>query len=479
MSSVYQPLASTWSPPRARAGKAATLTSEEEDFDSDDGEVQPHATSSTSSHTPAASFASSWLLHGLACVGAASLALLLLLSLQCAGVCDLSSSGRGVCAALLSASSDSSPPPPAALAASSGSSSLLTSVPLSSPASLPSSPLSLSPVSTPAGRFSSAFPLQCSWSVLRDELHYLTHSEHVELQRAVGLRPAVPEPRLLIIGMTGSVAGKERMRTALDTWLKGAVASRAVFFSDVDDSLLHMVTLPSMKGYAEFRHAQHRQLRGLRWLFNTTDPPPQPSLSPAAASDDSTPRQPPLDPDHEYVTADAIATSLRGEALRGELDWVLLCDDDTFINVPALLSLLRENTLDAQLPLMFGNVFDRVTGNKDLAFSAGGAGIIMSAVTARLLASALYTPLCPDVYLNDDSIGQCAVRLNVSNVHSALLMNGLEGMRWKTYDLTPHKHTAISWHYITDDLAQQLQQEIDRRQAVLRQCVTNSSSGKG
>ena len=329
----------------------------------------------------------------------------------------------------------------------------------SSPSPLPH------PFTLPPKTFPSSLP--CRAEVLRDELHYLTHSEHLELLRAAGLRPSVPQPSYLLVGMSGMVKGKERMRTALDTWLNDDVRSRAIFFSDMDDPALRMVTLPSLRDMWEFRFAQHRQLRGLRWLFNFTTPP---ALN---ASQQWETR----DVDHLAPVSDPVALALRDEVLRGEVQWVVLVDDDTFVNIPALLSFLRENTAASSLPLFFGNVFDRVTGAKDLAYSAAGSGIIMSVQAARMIARVIWTPVCLDVYLNDDSIGVCAVKLNITNVHTALLQNGLEGMYWKQYELKPFKQTAITWHYINDTLAREIQAEIDRREAVLRRCITTGDIG--
>ena len=429
--STYRPL--------ARSDDPSTYTAVSTG-DGHSGDLHLHASPPTSEQPRTTSL--SWLLRGgLTCAAVAGgLAMLLLgvilhplLAQHCSAI-DLSGLSQTLCAALLTPSSSPSSPSPSSC---SSSPSLL----------LPPSPLppSLDPPSLP----SSLLPLPCSYATLLD-LHYLTHSEHFELLRSAGLLPPLPPPTFLIIGMSGSVQGPSRMRIALDTWLQPPIRTRAIYFSDADDPAQRMVTLPSMKGYAEFRHAQHRQLRGMRWLFNVTEP---------------------SDPDHEHPVQDPVAQALRGEVARGEVEWVLMADDDTFVNVPALRALLRDNRLSARLPVILGNVFDRVTGQRDLAYSVAGAGMVMSLQVARRIASAMYTPVCGDVYLNDDSIGQCAVRLNITNVHSALFQNGLDFSVWRQYELRPLKQASVTWHYITNETAWQIQGEIERREALLSECA--------
>ena len=309
----------------------------------------------------------------------------------------------------------------------------------------------------------SASLLPCSPALLRDDLHYLSSSEHVELLRSAGLLPPVPEPRLLVVGMSGSAKGRERMRTAMDTWLRN-LSSRAIFFSDVDEPDLRMVSLPSMRERTGYRDAQHRQLRGLRWLLQTTQPTTLLNGSVFAEPYEAT------DLDHQATVSDKVATRLQAEAVRGEVDWLLFADDDTFVNAPALLSLLREQWHSAHLPLIIGNVFDRVTRNFDSTYCVGGAGFVMSAPAARIIARALYTPACPFIEFNDDSIGDCATRMNVTAVHNALFQNGLDFQYFRYLEMKALKMTAITWHYAADGAARDLQWHIDHRQEALSKC---------
>ena len=335
---------------------------------------------------------------------------------------------------------------------------------------LPSLPLALQPplLSSPSP-IAASFP--CSATVLREQLHYLSRSEELELLRDAGYMPAIPLPRLLVVGMTGSQKGRERMRTALDTWVRD-IRDRAVFFSDVDDPDLRMVALPSLRERTGYRDAQHRQLRGLRWLLNLTTPHTlfNGSMVPEVVEPYSID-----DPDHNAQISDRVAMQLRDEAVRGDVDWVFFADDDTFVNVPALFSLLRDLQQHSRMvPFVMGNVFDRVTGRFDMTYCLGGAGFVMPLVAARMLAAALYTPVCPFMEFNDDTLGLCAMTLNVTAVHNALFQNGMDFSVWRGYfKLGPLKQESVTWHYATDDVARELQTEIDRRKSILSQCTAH------
>ena len=414
--------------PLARHGDSATYVAVE-DSDWGDGGGQEHGSHSGRS----SSRRSSWLHRWLSCLavsGAAALLLLLLPSLPSGWAGSWTSAGAALCGALL--------------------------LP-------PFSPLSPRPSPSP-----SPSPLPCSAVTLRDELRYLTHSEHLELLRSAGQLPAVAEPSLVVVGMTGSAKGRQRMRTAMDTWMRHSISRRSIFFSDVDDAALRMVALPSMRDRVGYGDAQHRQLRGLRWLFNATTPTTRLNGSVY------TPPYTAPDVDHLAEVADEVATGLRRQVVEGAVEWVLFADDDTFVNVPALLSLLRENAHSRHLPIIIGNVFDRVTRTFDLSYCVGGAGFVMTSHAARAIARALYTDACPFVEFNDDSVGDCAMRLNITNVHSALFQNGMDFSTFRYLEMRPLKQASITWHYATDPVARQLQAEIDRRQAMLSNCSSHA-----
>ena len=94
--------------------------------------------------------------------------------------------------------------------------------------------------------------------------------------------------------------------------------------------------------------------------------------------------------------------------------WVLLADDDTFLQVDVLLDFLAGH--DPQVPAMFGYVLSdaHVLGYD---YPCGGAGMLVSAAAYDVLASRLLGPECPLLAFNDLTIGFCAHSRGVPLVH--------------------------------------------------------------
>jgi hypothetical protein len=63
-----------------------------------------------------------------------------------------------------------------------------------------------------------------------------------------------------------------------------------------------------------------------------------------------------------------------------EFDWLMLCDDDTHVNIENLESLCE--SLDPETPELIGRLMNQGTGS---AFIHGGTGILMSKQTAQVL----------------------------------------------------------------------------------------------
>ena len=97
-------------------------------------------------------------------------------------------------------------------------------------------------------------------------------------------------------------------------------------------------------------------------------------------------------------------------------DWIVLVDDDTYVNVHELPGFLVG--WDPRLPLLFGHIWygPEMRGRDEGAWPSGGAGIILSRRAADLLAANLYTKLCPFLGLNDVTLGHCATRLGIPMV---------------------------------------------------------------
>lgn len=102
------------------------------------------------------------------------------------------------------------------------------------------------------------------------------------------------------------------------------------------------------------------------------------------------------------------------------VDWVFMVDDDTFVNVPLLLIALQ--SVPASLPVLFGHIWYAPTwaeSLKHLAWPSGGAGMLFSKVAFQQLASVMFTPQCEmNTFLNDVTVGMCAVKAEITKVHS-------------------------------------------------------------
>jgi hypothetical protein len=161
-----------------------------------------------------------------------------------------------------------------------------------------------------------------------------------------------------------------RLQGVQQTW--GSTASKIVYMGD--QAINGMTTLPSLRGHGSRRDAQHRTLLGMKWIHQ-----------------------------QEHLN---------------NSKWFALMDDDTFVNVKVLSHILQ--TLDSYVPFMLGHVWDCcVARGSELPFTSGGAGIIVSKAAFDVLVPHLYTETCPFVTANDITLGLCAKRLGVLQIHDS------------------------------------------------------------
>ena len=108
----------------------------------------------------------------------------------------------------------------------------------------------------------------------------------------------------------------------------------------------------------------------------------------------------------EFMRRNPLAKALKAS-------WVLLADDDTFVQVEELLDFVSR--YDAQLPVLFGYVLSdaHVLGYD---YPCGGAGMLLSASAYDLLAPRILTD-CPLLAFNDLTLGFCAHAQGVPMVH--------------------------------------------------------------
>lgn len=182
----------------------------------------------------------------------------------------------------------------------------------------------------------------------------------VQLQR---LKPSTMQAVAFVV-MTSSVT-KELHLGQLRTWLHDAPHVWA--FSDGYDGLF-VHTLPSLYGKNTYGDAQHRQLRGMQWLYRNQ------------------------------------------EKLHG-VDWIFMIDDDTWVNMPVFSRVLP--LLDQNTSILCGYQADNGMFN-------GGAGMLMSRRAFDTITPRLYSDTCPFAGTNDNTVTVCARRSNVTMMHSGM-----------------------------------------------------------
>ncbi|KAJ3121021.1 hypothetical protein HK098_004061 [Nowakowskiella sp. JEL0407] len=209
----------------------------------------------------------------------------------------------------------------------------------------------------------------------------------------------------------GSSKNKDRIKLLRKTWLGWVKESNFVIFADEEDSESKMITIPELKGKPTYDDAQHRQLKGIKYIY------------------------------------------AHNSSLIESKKWIILVDDDTWLNIPALIRYLIK--FDYKLPMGIGWVH---LLRKTTAIYSGGAAMIFSKPAMDLIAPNLYTDVCPFATANDVTLSQCVFNLRVLKVKSnRFLWTNLEihGPKVKVHDgkksIWPGKHGAqISYHWIKE-----------------------------
>ena len=106
-------------------------------------------------------------------------------------------------------------------------------------------------------------------------------------------------------------------------------------------------------------------------------------------------------------------------SVSNSFDWVFYVDDDTFVNVPALMSFLHG--IPSHVPMLVSYMWYNPPWpiDRNLSFPSGGAGMLFSRPGLKQLGSVLWTPSCevPDP-VNDVGTGRCCKPANITRVHS-------------------------------------------------------------
>lgn len=171
-----------------------------------------------------------------------------------------------------------------------------------------------------------------------------------------------------------SAAEKQRVACQRASWMRWA--KHIFIFADEADALLDIMTLPDIRNKTGFADAQFRQLYGMKWMIQA-----RPDLA----------------------------------AKR----WFFLVDDDTWVNVPALLSYLSQ--FPTSLPLSFSHLY--IMYDKQAVYN-GGAGMLFTKTAFAILSRSVLTDVCPlavapGLLNNDNILAACAFSTGVLKVSSS------------------------------------------------------------
>jgi hypothetical protein len=102
-------------------------------------------------------------------------------------------------------------------------------------------------------------------------------------------------------------------------------------------------------------------------------------------------------------------------------DWIFYVDDDTFVNLPLLLSFLHG--IPTHLPLLISHIFHPPLSPaiypQNISFPSGGGGMLFSKPALQQLGSLLFAPPCEVVEASNDlSIARCTKHANITKVDS-------------------------------------------------------------
>ena len=188
--------------------------------------------------------------------------------------------------------------------------------------------------------------------------------------------PLLSTDSVIVVTMA-SAQNAERHRGITRTW---GSAFRHLFLFAEEGGSEGLITLPELQGITTYEGAQHRQMRGLQWLY------------------------------HEK------------HSTMQKAEWVFLVDDDSWVNVPMLLHTFSQ--LDSALPIVVGFLI----GGFDVYEPRfqGGGGMLMSKAAAMQIAPNLYGS-CSVLDFNDVTVAQCVDQLGIIKVHSNLFDGQFRG----------------------------------------------------
>jgi hypothetical protein len=113
-------------------------------------------------------------------------------------------------------------------------------------------------------------------------------------------------------------------------------------------------------------------------------------------------------------------------------EWFVLVDDATWVNVPALLGLVRD--YDSSCPVIFSHI---VSGAwlEDFDYVSGNAGVVISNAALGAMLDRLSSKECISAHFNEIGFSHCAWSSDVQLVHHAAFSPAVPQ---HSHDTTPH-----------------------------------------
>ncbi|CAF4828925.1 unnamed protein product, partial [Rotaria sp. Silwood1] len=163
------------------------------------------------------------------------------------------------------------------------------------------------------------------------------------------LLPTALDSKDVLFIVMGSAKQAHKAKLLTETWLQWSQGNFFIF-ADAADASIPLITLPQLENKPSRDDAQYRQFYGSQWLISN-----------------------------------------KSELIK-KVKWFVFTDDDTWINVPAILSYLK--FFDHRLLLSIGYIWDDmwVTG---WAYFTGGGGIVLSQAAFLSIIPSIFTKECP------------------------------------------------------------------------------------
>ncbi|CAF2913863.1 unnamed protein product [Rotaria sp. Silwood2] len=249
--------------------------------------------------------------------------------------------------------------------------------------------------------------------MIRDEFPQTeSAAKFTPLTGLVPLLPMALYPKDVLFIVMGSLNTIDRARIITETWLQWSEGNFFIF-ADVANDSIPFVTLPELRSKSSKWDGQHRQLLGSQWLIHNKS------------------------------------------KLINSVKWFVFVDDDTWVNIPALLSYLR--LFDHRLLLSIGYIWDNINVG-GWAYFSGGAGIVFSHPAFMSVMPAIYTTTCPFKGLNDITFMHCQKQKGVTKINSDRFFYEKPHTLSEFRIVTPVSYVGyVTFHYVSNaQLARQM-----------------------